>query len=405
MGGLVRSALLLQVPGLVNPGRLHLALIPLFDMVNAEPGEVTAFFNMDDNCLVLEALHDFAAGAEVTMSYGHRDSGALLQFQGFVLPNNTDDYTLVDVALPSPAADPIHKIKTNLLASMGHLPQRHAGQYIFGGPPGAPIMPEDKRWTLPFALQVAADGTATHDLMTFCRIACLNRTDAVSAMRVHSLVKQAREAAAAKRKAAAAAGGHGHSHGGVPCHGHGHAHGEAPTAARAAADSGAVSSQAAAIRGHDEASCTDTGHDHSHEHGHSHGGGGDGHGHGHSHAGHGHNDGDDEPDEDSDAGLDLSYLPQVSTENDLAAMTLLLAALERQAATLAGAGAPAAAASAAAAAGQNATNGGAQAGDVDFVNVFRESQHAILLKAIDVARRQRAALQDALTASAQPTKG
>jgi hypothetical protein len=83
-----------------------LAMIPLYDMVNSTDPmkfllegkkekveslrEITSFFMPSPSdaenggVLVLEAPDAFAAGEEVTMSYGSRNSSTLLQFQGFI---------------------------------------------------------------------------------------------------------------------------------------------------------------------------------------------------------------------------------------------------------------------------------------------------------------------------------
>ena len=87
--------------------QVHLALIPLYDMVNHTPGEITSFFTQDER-IALEALEPVAPGREVRMSYGSRSTDALLQYQGFVprddeqtaqgSPDRTD-VTVVEVRL------------------------------------------------------------------------------------------------------------------------------------------------------------------------------------------------------------------------------------------------------------------------------------------------------------------
>jgi protein-histidine N-methyltransferase len=96
-----------------------LALIPVYDMCNHAEGPMTTAFDSDERCLVMTAMQDFAAGAEVTMFYGKRPNRELLLYSGFVVPDSQHDSLPLDAAAALKAADPLCKLKLSLLQKAG----------------------------------------------------------------------------------------------------------------------------------------------------------------------------------------------------------------------------------------------------------------------------------------------
>jgi hypothetical protein len=402
-----------------------LGLVPLYDMVNHEPGQVASYFDAKAKGIELCANRDFVAGSELTMSYGGRPNTELLVFQGFAVADNHNDSVVLTVekALGDPEgpppSDPIAVLRTRMLENMDILPQTHAMPFLASaairaaastGKPASPAtIPEADRWRYPFQFEVNERPyggiVVPQALMSFCRVAALNKPDAVTALR---LVQREMEAAA--MSSAASAPSHGHSHGGQPCGGHGHAHG----GAGGGGGSGGGGSGGGG-HGHSHGGQPCGGHGHAHGgaggggggggHGHSHGGaggGGGGGGHGHSHGGQpcsGHHaeeaedDHDDECEDDCDDDHGHSHggygheeeppaitLPRVSDANEEAARTLAAAAAQRLLDEL---GAPSSSSGRPAGAGGAGEEGPARS---PFIRVYVEQQRKIAESALIALR-------------------
>lgn len=288
----------LPLPGtdpLANGADFALAAVPLYDMVNSRPGKITSYFynvpgaSSGSGSLVLDAPGAVAAGEEVTMSYGGRSVHQLLQYQGYVpaealaavtaaaaAPAPTaaapaadaaasataaaggagagaegagasavkpvQEFAFVEASMGGLEADPLFKIRANVLRTLEITPEQAAQRYLqapqlrsammaalkaAGGGVGGPPTPATREaidrivWSQPFLFQVYADGEASADLVSFLRVAAIDsKPDAAIALRAcdvarQSLVakitelrqKQAEKLAAAqaKRRAALAA--------------------------------------------------------------------------------------------------------------------------------------------------------------------------------------------------------
>jgi hypothetical protein len=70
-------------------------MVPMADMLNHEAGvsSLDDFeFSSDADAFLLKSRDGVGAGREVTISYGAVDNRHLLQYYGFALPNNPDDF-------------------------------------------------------------------------------------------------------------------------------------------------------------------------------------------------------------------------------------------------------------------------------------------------------------------------
>ena len=93
-----------------------LAFVPLFDLCNHEPGgEYTTAYNPDSHSLECAAMRAFGKDEEFKIFYGPRPSHELLMFSGFVLGQGDNLHDAHVVTLGLNPADPLHKIKKNLL--------------------------------------------------------------------------------------------------------------------------------------------------------------------------------------------------------------------------------------------------------------------------------------------------
>lgn len=84
-----------------------LALIPVWDMCNHQPGPGTTSISLTGDGDVLvesRAMRTFKAGEPITMFYGERPNTQLLQFSGFVQPDNAYDFVPIYLHL-APDAD------------------------------------------------------------------------------------------------------------------------------------------------------------------------------------------------------------------------------------------------------------------------------------------------------------
>ena len=75
-------------------------MVPMADMLNHEAGvsSLDDFeFSSDADAFVLKSSNGVGAGQEVTISYGALDNMHLLQYYGFALPNNPDDFVEISM--------------------------------------------------------------------------------------------------------------------------------------------------------------------------------------------------------------------------------------------------------------------------------------------------------------------
>eukprot|EP00941_MAST-03F_sp_MAST-3F-sp1_P002335 g2335.t1 len=98
----------------------ELALTPVFDMINHEPGDVTTDFKWDtaSGSLFLYAKRSFKKGEQIRMSYGARSSKDFLLSSGFVPKGGSEDGETVLVTFRIPQ-DSLAKLKKNFLSSIG----------------------------------------------------------------------------------------------------------------------------------------------------------------------------------------------------------------------------------------------------------------------------------------------
>jgi len=97
-------------------GRSALSLVPLFDLFNHEPGEISSFYDVPSSAMEVHAKRDFKVGEQVYMSYGARGNDKLLLFSGFVTPGNAHDTVRIPPP-PPPLDEPprLAKLRGNLL--------------------------------------------------------------------------------------------------------------------------------------------------------------------------------------------------------------------------------------------------------------------------------------------------
>jgi hypothetical protein len=105
------------MPG--RSGSLHQTLCPLYDMVNHEPGEITAFFSNEHGGIELSARRDFSAGDEILMSYGDRSASDLTMLQGFFVDDEgAVDNATVKLSIKTVAEDPLAPIRVKMLQNL-----------------------------------------------------------------------------------------------------------------------------------------------------------------------------------------------------------------------------------------------------------------------------------------------
>ena len=93
-----------------------LTLIPGWDMINHEHGNITTRFDMESQRLVHYALRAFNHGDEITMCYGNCSNELRLLHSGFAVHDNPDDALDIDVDIPR---DELWKIRELLLVNNG----------------------------------------------------------------------------------------------------------------------------------------------------------------------------------------------------------------------------------------------------------------------------------------------
>jgi len=140
----------------------ELALIPVFDMCNHQPGIYTSAYNMKTETLDCEASRDYKAGEEYRIFYGARPDSDLLVYSGFVMPPGENEYNsfALNLTLPSKEEDPLYGIKKLLLSKCIH-PSKKSLKLGKG-----PFYNEDIELALKFA-----------------RISCLTKEEASEALK------------------------------------------------------------------------------------------------------------------------------------------------------------------------------------------------------------------------------
>lgn len=96
-----------------------LALVPVWDLCNHEPGEYTTAVVLSDKGMVVEcrAMKNFVVDQAVTIYYGPRPNTQMLLFSGFIVHDNKSDR--VDVKIPMRADIELSAFKARVLARMG----------------------------------------------------------------------------------------------------------------------------------------------------------------------------------------------------------------------------------------------------------------------------------------------
>jgi histone-lysine N-methyltransferase SETD3 len=96
----------------------HLALIPLYDMINHQPGELTGSYDVSQNSATLYSGFDFQPGQEIKMSYGNRSNQDLFMYCNFVDPDNCDADNL-KVYVTITRTDDLYKQRLEVLEMFG----------------------------------------------------------------------------------------------------------------------------------------------------------------------------------------------------------------------------------------------------------------------------------------------
>lgn len=98
-----------------------MACVPLWDMFNHEPGEVSTAVVMQGSDVMVEchAMRAFEKGEPVTMTYGNRPNSSLAVFSGFVSESNMYDEVPVIMAIPTVV--PLAPLKARVLSKLGFI--------------------------------------------------------------------------------------------------------------------------------------------------------------------------------------------------------------------------------------------------------------------------------------------
>ena len=94
-------------------------LVPVWDFMNHEEGELTTSFNPESDCLEYYAMKPFVEGDEVTMCYGHRSQEQLLLYSGFVT-ESASEYDSIKLRLVVPR-DELFKVRFLILSKYAEL--------------------------------------------------------------------------------------------------------------------------------------------------------------------------------------------------------------------------------------------------------------------------------------------
>lgn len=88
------------------------ALVPGWDMMNHETGEMLTAFDLESDCLVYEAMRPFPQGGEVSMCYGQRQNELFVLYSGFCLAYSPFDWFELPMRLQ---ADAILRVREGLV--------------------------------------------------------------------------------------------------------------------------------------------------------------------------------------------------------------------------------------------------------------------------------------------------
>jgi len=221
------------MPG--RSGTLHHTLCPLYDMVNHEPGDITAFFSHEHGGIELNAKRDFENGDEILMSYGKRSVTDLTMYQGFFIEKNSlVDTATVQVSIKSIAQDPLALLRVKMLQNLkicsitpGESIRIQCSRVLKeteeeeGGEEGR----EEEGGEGGERKEILNDTTSSFlrfpsIFCTFCRIAALDKPALILALRlVQSAISSCGESNCTEPSGKHS---HSHSHGGTACdHSHG----------------------------------------------------------------------------------------------------------------------------------------------------------------------------------------
>jgi len=94
-------------------GQLSYVLIPAWDMCNHDVGEITTFYETEEDAIKCHAMRDFKQGEQVYIFYGVRSNLDLLLQAGFVFDKNEHNFLSIRLSLPHDI--PLAKEKLSLL--------------------------------------------------------------------------------------------------------------------------------------------------------------------------------------------------------------------------------------------------------------------------------------------------
>jgi hypothetical protein len=83
-----------------NESEFFPALVPGWDMLNHELGEVTTYFDVELDAIVYPSMRAFVVGSEITMCYGFRPNDLLLIYSGFCIENNPNESLDAELSVP-----------------------------------------------------------------------------------------------------------------------------------------------------------------------------------------------------------------------------------------------------------------------------------------------------------------
>lgn len=106
------------------------ALIPGWDMMNHEPGEMTTGFDVGLDVLTYPAMRAFPVGSEVSMCYGMRQNELFVNYSGFCVPDSPFDWFELPMQLQQ---DGILKIREGLVRAATSAPGPDQGAVALEG--------------------------------------------------------------------------------------------------------------------------------------------------------------------------------------------------------------------------------------------------------------------------------
>lgn len=152
-----------NIPSKDDPNKVIISLIPAFDHCNFRAGKPATYYNTNDDRSESFTMEAVKKGEPIYIHFGDRPNSKLFIFSGFVFDEHATDSVEFTLSLPDAEKDPLHKLRQLLLS-------KHAMQGTTG-------------FSCPLPMVGQPEFEA---LMTYLRIAVMDKTEATTALKAKS---------------------------------------------------------------------------------------------------------------------------------------------------------------------------------------------------------------------------